>query len=189
MSSVLIIVDPQNDFYTGSLPVPNCEDALENMVKLSRMKFDLNVLTLDWHPSNHDSFDVHGGPWPVHCVEGTRGALPVYDELEWNSNIIIHKGTNPNIDSYSGLRENDGQTLTGLSYILEGMKPDEIYVCGLALDYCVKATAIDILDITKIVPTIVTDATQAIGNSNDVISELSEYGIKMIKTDEIKLET
>lgn len=186
MKKILIIVDPQNDFVTGSLAVPDCMNAVNKMLDLSRMKFDSIVLSLDWHPMNHDSFDVHNGPWPVHCVEGTDGAKPYYPDFEWNSNIIIHKGMNPEIDSYSALRENDGITLTGLSYFLNGYPGDtEVYVCGLALDYCVKATAIDIVDMTGLKTFVVSDATKALGNDKETLKKLEEYNVTSIHSKDI----
>jgi nicotinamidase/pyrazinamidase len=161
----LIIVDMQNDFIPGgSLPVEEGDliiDGINKLAKLFKKNKAKIVLTQDWHPQNHKSFasnhpdkepgdefksDNGGiGPvlWPDHCVQGTEGA-EFHEDLKISiANKIIRKGVNPNIDSYSGFRDNDKKTETGLRKYLNSQNIKRIFICGLALDYCCFYTAID----------------------------------------------
>lgn len=137
----LIVVDMQNDFITGSLPVPR---ALEIVGGISEMMHnykaagDLVVMTKCWHPAGHCSFVTNGGQWPVHCVRKTVGAflqpaLRVYADLI--GAVIIHKGERADQEQYSGFDNPDLDAALHLRDIRE------IAVCGIARDYCVEATA------------------------------------------------
>jgi nicotinamidase/pyrazinamidase len=157
--NTLIIADLQNDFLPGgALPVPGGDEVLGVANRLQPF-FDLVVATQDWHPANHASFaDCHDGMkpgdsiqldglrqilWPRHCVQGTSGA-EFAAELELRRVAkIFHKGTDPNIDSYSGFFDNDYRRATGLGDSLRLQGVTDVYVLGLATDYCVKHTAID----------------------------------------------
>jgi len=155
----LIIVDVQNDFIPGGALAVNEGDTIVPIINNLQAKFDFIVATQDWHPENHGSFaanhegkkvgefiDLNGVNqilWPVHCVQGTFGA-------EFHKNLkkdkwqaIFQKGTNPLVDSYSGFFDNNRQGDTGLSSYLKENGVDEIYICGLATDYCVKFTVLD----------------------------------------------
>lgn len=146
MKNILLIVDPQNDFITGSLAV---EGAKEKMMKLAESdldKYDYVCVTMDTHPKNHCSFKENGGIWPVHCVYDTNGwDLPEYlnDALE-DANFVscYHKGTEPNKEEYS-IFDNMGDGFTLNRQIL-GLFRDEgdirVYLCGIAGDYCVLET-------------------------------------------------
>lgn len=156
----LIIIDVQNDFMSGgALAVPNADEVVDPIVALSR-KFDAVVLTQDWHPAGHGSFaSSHEWPapfsviqapygpqvlWPDHCVQGSRGAefrLP--DEVMNKAALVLRKGTNPDVDSYSAFLENDKETRTGLAGWLRERGIDTVVMCGLALDYCVAYSALD----------------------------------------------
>jgi len=153
----LIVVDVQNDFVTGSLAVPDGA-AVVPVVKRLREAFATVVFTKDWHPANHGSFAVHhpgkqafeqtelnGLPqtlWPVHCVQGEPGAELVAGLNTGNAHVFV-KGTDPAIDSYSGFFDNGRRKATGLGEFLKTNSITDVFVCGLATDYCVKATAID----------------------------------------------
>jgi nicotinamidase/pyrazinamidase len=155
----LIIVDVQNDFCPGGALAVREGDQVVPVVNRIQARFDLVVATQDWHPANHGSFAAnHPGRnpgevielaglsqilWPVHCVQGTTGA-ELHPALE-RSRIahVVHKGTDPAIDSYSGFFDNGRRAATGLEQFLRDRDVDEVYVCGLATDYCVKATALD----------------------------------------------
>lgn len=107
-------------------------------------QFDIIVASQDWHPADHVSFKSknENGIWPDHCIQGTQGA-----EFHPNLNtkpihFIIRKGYRKHIDSYSAFMENDKQTETLLHRLFD-QNQHEIYICGLALDYCVKYTALD----------------------------------------------
>jgi nicotinamidase/pyrazinamidase len=163
--SALLLVDIQVDFLPGgALPVRD-GDAIIKPVRelLGRGLFGLYVATQDWHPPGHVSFasrhagrapleivQLHGHEqvlWPDHCVQGTAGA-ELHPGLDWSSvSAIIRKGTDPASDSYSGLRNNwnaDGERLkTGLAGYLRERGIEDVYLCGLARDYCVKWSAED----------------------------------------------
>lgn len=155
----LIIVDLQNDFLPGgALPVPHGDEVIPLANELQR-HFRLVVATKDWHPPDHGSFAAnHKGKrpgdriildgieqilWPVHCVQNTRGAkfAPTFD----TSRIahVFHKGIEPLIDSYSTFFDNAHRRHTGLAHYLEQRSIKDVYLLGLALDYCVKYSALD----------------------------------------------
>jgi nicotinamidase/pyrazinamidase len=157
--NTLIIVDVQNDFCPGgALPVPE-GDHIIPLINRLEPRFDLVVATQDWHPANHGSFAAnHPGKkvgdvialgglpqilWPVHCVQNTPGAelVPTLDRSRIAR--IFPKGTDPAIDSYSGFFDNGHRRATGLGDYLKYNKVMDVYVCGLATDYCVKFTALD----------------------------------------------
>jgi nicotinamidase/pyrazinamidase len=155
----LIIVDLQNDFLPGgALPVPHGDEVIPVANELQR-HFELVLATKDWHPPDHGSFAAnHPGKepgdriildgieqilWPVHCVQNTLGAefAPTFD----TSRIayVFHKGIERNIDSYSTLFDNAHRRHTGLAHYLKERSIKDIYLLGLALDYCVKYSALD----------------------------------------------
>ena len=163
--AALILVDIQYDFLPGgSLAVPDGDWILEPVRELmERDVFGLYVATQDWHPSGHVSFasshpgrspmdviQLHGHEqtlWPDHCVQGSTGA-ELHPSLPWNMvSAIIRKGTDPDTDSYSGFRNNwnsaGERPPTGLAGYLRERGVREVFVCGLARDFCVKWTAED----------------------------------------------
>lgn len=159
----LILVDIQNDFLPGgALAVPD-GDAVVPVANALMPGFSLVVATQDWHPAAHGSFAANhpgrrpgevialGGLsqvlWPVHCVQGTRGA-ELADGLD-RARIgrVFVKGTDPEIDSYSGFFDNERRKSTGLGEFLRAAGVDEVVVLGLATDYCVKFTALDALSL------------------------------------------
>ncbi len=155
----LILVDIQNDFLPGgALAVPDGDAVIPVANKLQAV-FPLVVATQDWHPANHGSFaashpgkkvfeqiELNGLPqtlWPVHCVQNTKGA-DLANALDRNRIAkIFPKGTDAGIDSYSGLFDNGHRKSTGLGEWLKVQGVTEVFVCGLATDYCVKFTALD----------------------------------------------
>lgn len=155
----LLIIDVQNDFCTGgSLAVPDAE-AILPWIRQNQGLFRTVVLTQDWHPAAHSSFaSSHEGLapfdtidmpygnqtlWPDHCVQGSDGAN-FHDALSTdNAQLIIRKGFRSAIDSYSAFYENDHTTATGLSGYLRERSIQRVVCVGLALDYCVRFSAID----------------------------------------------
>jgi len=154
----LILVDIQNDFMPGgALPVPD-GDAIVDQVNQLQSKFDLIVATQDWHPANHGSFaSQHPGQeagtmieldglaqvlWPDHCIQGSTGAA-FHPDLRTDADLILRKGYNPDIDSYSAFFENDHKTSTGLEGYLRTRGIENLTLVGLATDYCVAYSAID----------------------------------------------
>ena len=173
----LLLIDLQNDFLPGgALAVPQ-GDAVIPVCNNLQQHFDLVVATQDWHPPDHKSFAVnHEGKkefetiewnglpqvlWPVHCVQSTRGAA-FSDLIEMAKvEVIFRKGTNAQIDSYSGFYDNGHLKSTGLAHYLKGKGITGVYVAGLAADYCVYFTALDALA-EGFETFIVEDATRAI---------------------------
>ena len=137
----LIIVDVQNDFCPGGALAVESGDEVAAKASETGAKFRFNgariFATQDWHPAGHSSFLEKGGPWPPHCVSGSKGAefhpslsLPI-------GSSIVRKGTNPQEDAYSGFQG------TSLEEQLRRLNVKRVFVCGLATDYCVLNTALD----------------------------------------------
>lgn len=159
MTKALILVDLQNDFMPkGRLAVPQ-GNAVIPIANALQPHFEYIIATQDWHPKNHGSFAVnHTGKsvgdritlaglpqilWPVHCVQGTEGAELVADLKQERLTKIFQKGSDPTIDSYSGFFDNGHRKSTGLGDYLKKQAISELYIMGLALDYCVKYTVLD----------------------------------------------
>lgn len=158
-SDVLVVVDMQNDFLPGgSLAVAGGDEIVAPINALAR-KFANVVLTQDWHPTGHASFasshpgrapfsviELFYGPqvlWPDHCIQGTKGAAFAPGLAISHAQLVIRKGYDPAIDSYSGFREADRETATGLAGYLSERQLSRVFVVGLALDFCVGWTAED----------------------------------------------
>lgn len=179
---LLVIIDPQNDFCEGgNLAVPGANDAfMAKLVDFSR-KFNNIVISQDYHPPKHSSFAstyLNGVPftqiekpygedtlWPDHCVQGTTGVafhpFIVAGPLQ-TAHMILRKGMNPDIDSYSAFLENDKQTHTGLAGYIVERSFKRVFFIGLAFDYCVKYSAIDCATLTPCQSIVVEDMTRGI---------------------------
>jgi nicotinamidase/pyrazinamidase len=201
--NVLLIIDIQNDFCPGgNLAVPDGDKIIPVVNKIMD-KFYKVVATQDWHPKNHISFasthkkqlyetiEVNGvlqTLWPDHCVQGSYGAELHKDLNIEEIDLILRKGTNPQIDSYSAFLENDKQTKTGLDGYLNSLGIKEVYVCGLALDYCVYYTATDAVKF-GFETYVIVDATKGVdvpkGNVEKVIQHMKSLGIKIISYEEL----
>ncbi len=173
----LIVVDVQNDFCTGgALPVPGGEAVVDPINRLAE-QLPFVVATRDWHPPDHESFTQNGGPWPVHCVRDTSGAQ-LHPRLHSSQiDAIVDKGTEPHRQGYSGFEDTD------LERLLSDQGVDIVHIGGLALDYCVRATALDArragFDVV-----LHTGATRAInanpGDEERTLEELREAGVRVI---------
>jgi len=173
----LIIVDVQNDFCGGgALEVPDGDAVIEQINQLST-QFPYVVATRDWHPPDHDSFTQQGGPWPVHCVRNTPGAQ-IHPSIETDRiDAIVDAGREPDEEGYSGFEN------TELESLLRGHDVDTVHVTGLALDYCVKATALDAA--RKGFHVIVhRDATRPVevepGDGDRAVAEMREAGVDVV---------
>jgi nicotinamidase/pyrazinamidase len=137
-----VIVDVQHDFAdpAGALAVPGGEAVVPRIAKLlAAGRYDLVVATRDWHPPDHASFAPQGGPWPVHCVQGTPGA-ELHPGLDPERiDLVFDKGKVREADGYSAFE--DGR----LAAWLHERRIDHLTLVGLATDYCVKQTALDAL--------------------------------------------
>lgn len=200
----LIIVDIQNDFVAGgSLEVPFGEQIIPLVNELST-RFDLVVATQDWHPPSHKSFAsnhdekkpfdkiILGGLdqvlWPEHCIQGSSGAA-FHQDLDMNRvEAIFRKGMNPDIDSYSGFYDNGHKKSTGLEGYLKARGVKEVYVCGLAGDYCVYFTAKDALQ-ADFKTYLIEDATRSINNNDfeNAKEDIRRSGGMIIDSDQIVL--
>jgi nicotinamidase/pyrazinamidase len=173
----LIVVDMQKAFVDGELAVPHAAQILAPMqAMLDEEKFDIRIFTQDWHHPEHSSFKEFGGPWPKHCIPGTKGA-EFCDEIDSDyADIIIRKGQNKAIDSYSAFMENDRKTETGLYGYLNSKRfygsAHQIFICGLAKDFCVKWTAEDAL-LTGAKVYVIDQLTRSVFPDKD--KELNEY--------------
>jgi len=157
--NALIIVDVQNDFLPGGALAVRNGDAVIAPINAISPGFALVMATQDWHPANHLSFaanhagkkvgeviDLDGLPqvlWPAHCVQNTAGAALADGLAQKRIARIFQKGIDPAIDSYSGFYDNGHRRSTGLGEFLRQQGVLDVYVAGLATDYCVKATVMD----------------------------------------------
>jgi len=140
-SDALLITDIQKDFLPGgALPVDGGDEIIPVLNEYARRFEDARVhvfASRDWHPANHISFKMQGGPWPPHCVQGTDGAKFSPDLKLPPHAIVISKATNPEIEAYSAF---DG---TSLAHELRTLGVKRLFIGGLATDYCVVNTVVD----------------------------------------------
>jgi nicotinamidase/pyrazinamidase len=197
----LIIVDLQPDFLPGGpLAVPEGDAIIPTVLALMD-RFELVVATQDWHPREHGSFaanhsgrtpgeviDLHGLPqilWPTHCVQDTPGAalVPELQAREGKLAAVFRKGTDPTVDSYSGFFDNERRKATGMGEWLRAQGVTSVVICGLALDYCVKFTALDALSL-GFATTLVCDAARAVnlqpGDGERAVEELRAAGVTIV---------
>ncbi len=195
----LLIIDVQNDFCpNGNLAVAEGDQIIKGINEISA-NYDLLVATQDWHPNNHKSFgSVHGkNPgeiielngitqvlWPDHCVQGTHGAK-LHKELNLDKiNLIIRKGMNPELDSYSAFYENDQKTQTGLDGYLKNLGVTEVDLVGLATDYCVYFSALDANKLgykTRVLFNLTRGVNYPENNVEKTISHMEEVGVEVVK--------
>ena len=198
MSEVLLVIDVQNDFCpNGALAVAG-GDTIVQPINAAMDKFDIVILTQDWHPSDHKSFassyenkspfdtvEMFYGDqvlWPDHCIQGSIGSRFHPDLNHQRADIIIRKGSNPAVDSYSAFYENDKVTLTGLHGYLKNREVTKLTLVGLATDYCVAFSALDAAKLGYAV-TVRLDMARGIdsdGSLNAAIDKMSKAGINLV---------
>jgi nicotinamidase/pyrazinamidase len=194
----LILVDLQNDFCPGgSLPVEEGDQIIPLINRLQE-KFSLVVATKDWHPPDHESFAtnhnrtpgeiilLHGSEqilWPVHCVQGTEGSDFVDGFLKNRIQRIFYKGTDKTVDGYSGFFDNEHLKSTGLGEFLKEKDVTEVYIAGLATDYCVRFSARDAI-MLGLKTFVVEDACRGVelnpGDVKQAIKEMKTSGVHVI---------
>jgi nicotinamidase/pyrazinamidase len=200
----LILVDLQNDFMPdGSLPVREAYDIIPIANDLQE-QFPLVVATQDWHPpdhgslaSNHDAHTVgevvelHGLQqilWPDHCVQQTAGAAFV-ETLDLSGvDEVFKKGTDPRFDSYSGFFDNGHRVATGLHTFLEQREVEEVFIAGVATDYCVKYTVLDACRLgfdTHVVIDGCRGVELQAGDVDQAVDEMRDAGATIITSDEV----
>jgi nicotinamidase/pyrazinamidase len=184
----LILVDLQNDFMPGgALAVKTGDEIIPLINAIIHYPFDLIIATKDWHPPEHGSFaNNHEGKvpgdhinlggldqvlWPIHCVQGTKGAefAAGWDTTEVDK--VVYKGTDPLIDSYSTFYDNGHRKSTGLENYLREKGVKDIFIAGLTTDYCVKYSVLDALQL-GFRPYVILDACRGV-NLNAKDSERS----------------
>ena len=204
----LLLVDIQNDFCPGGALEVKEGDQVIPIANQLMDHFELVVATKDWHPANHGSFaanhpwrypgqtiELDGLEqilWPIHCVQDSFGA---HFKKTLNTEKIAQifpKGTDPNIDSYSGFFDNAHRKSTGLGNFLKEKGVEEVYVMGLALDYCVKYTILDALEL-GFKTYLIADGTRAVNlnpeDGDNAVKEMEEKGAIVINSDSLKVLT
>lgn len=204
MKSALILIDIQNDFCPNGALAVNEGDQIIPIVNKLQEKFETIIATQDWHPTDHKSFAVnHEGKsvgeiiklgdtnqilWPVHCTQNSFGSEFSKELKTENITKIFQKGMNKEIDSYSGFFDNDHKSETGLNDYLKENNIEELYITGLATDYCVKFTTMDALSLGFKV-NLVVDACRGVnlsdGDVEKAIEEMKNAGAKIITSDEV----
>jgi nicotinamidase/pyrazinamidase len=202
----LLAVDIQNGFIcqNDELPVARGREVIP-VINRILPRFRVRVASQDWHPGNHGSFasnnpgrrpfdvgDLGGVPqvfWPDHCVQGTRGA-EFHPEFNHRAvQAIFRKGTDPGIDSYSVFSDNAGRNPTGLHGYLASLGVKELFLAGLAQDYCVKFTAIDARRLMPGLQVIVIlDAVRPVDPRSGelALEEMLGAGVRLIRSGELE---
>jgi len=178
----LIVVDVQHDFLPGGALAVASGERIFAPIDALAPRFRRVYATRDWHPPDHSSYAAYGGPWPVHCVAGTRGAA--FDaRLDVRKiDAVIDKGVDRATDGYSGF------AATSLASDLRVHGVRRVFVCGLATDYCVKATALD-AHAAGFATVVIADASAAVnvqpGDEARALAELRAAGIDVVQSEEI----
>jgi len=200
-NTALLVIDVQNDFCPGGgLAVERGDEIVPVINRLSQA-FSVSVLTQDWHPQDHASLaSNHPGAeafstvemaygtqvlWPDHCIQASSGAAFHPDLVTDRADLILRKGTNAQIDSYSAFFENDRTTPTGLMGYLRERAIDSLVLSGLATDFCVRYSAVDAARLGFKV-SLVEDACRAIdlnGSLDAAMVEMAEHGIALVNSE------
>ena len=196
MTHALLVIDVQNDFCPGGALAVAGGNEIVPSINALMLNFDAVILTQDWHPAGHSSFasthdaapmsmiDMPYGPqvlWPDHCIQGSTGALFHADLQMDRADLIIRKGYNPAIDSYSAFFENDKTTPTGLEGYLRTRGIDTLTLVGLATDFCVNFSAVDAAKLGFKV-TVNMDLCRAIdfdGSLDAATKDMKEAGVRL----------
>jgi nicotinamidase/pyrazinamidase len=207
MKRVLIVVDVQNDFCPGgALAVPEGDKVVPIINRLAQSEyFYLVVATQDRHPQNHLSFasqhdgktpgdviDLNGAPqvlWPDHCVQKSHGAEFAASLKTENIRRVFQKGEKRDVDSYSGFYDNDHCTSSGLDEYLKAQNVTDVYVCGLATDYCVKYSALDAQRF-GFKTFLIEDASRGVNlrprDVENAVAEMRGAGVGIVQSGELK---
>jgi nicotinamidase/pyrazinamidase len=199
----LLVIDVQNDFLPGGALAVEDGDEVVPLINRLAARFKSVALTQDWHPADHASFASNNdgakpfdvaqmpyGPqilWPDHCVQGTNGAA-LSDGLQIDhAMLILRKGANPEVDSYSAFLEADGKTATGLAPLLRARGIERVYLCGLATDFCVAYSALD-ARANGFEAFVIADACRAIdadGSLDSALAKMNAAGVVQVQSAEI----
>jgi nicotinamidase len=217
----LVVVDVQTDFVSGSLAVPDAQSIIEPINSILSLPFALKVGTKDFHPPGHISFasthnksvgekitiyrpdvdppDTESGIeqclWPDHCVQSTPGSEFTEGFDSSALHAVVHKGTHPGVECYSAFGDPWGLTTMELPNLLSAKEVTDVFVVGLAGDYCVKSTAIDAVNFTsktasgletKLRTWVVKDLVRSVGNEGKEWDEMEKAGVMFVESDEVK---
>ncbi|MDQ1522310.1 MAG: nicotinamidase/pyrazinamidase [Pyrinomonadaceae bacterium] len=181
-NSALILVDIQNDFCPGGSLAVKEGDRIVPVVNELQKRFELIVATKDWHPAGHSSFETL---WPPHCVQETAGAEFVAALDTSRVARVFLKGTDLEIDSYSGFFDNEHRRATGLGDYLKERGVTDVVIVGLATDYCVKFTALDAV-MLGFNTTVVADACRGVevneGDTARAVAEMAAAGVHITES-------
>ncbi|ELX8378059.1 bifunctional nicotinamidase/pyrazinamidase [Providencia vermicola] len=208
IKSALLLVDLQNDFCTGgALAVADSEIVIETAnraIELCQQQNIPIIASQDWHPANHLSFAVNSGTregdigtlngipqvwWPVHCVQGETGA-DFHPKLNREAICeVFTKGENPQVDSYSAFFDNDRISQTRLHAWLQEQQITQLFIMGIATDYCVKFTVLDALKLGYNVDVLI-DGCRGVNlsamDSELALAEMSQKGATLLTTDSLQ---
>lgn len=183
--SALILVDIQNDFCPGGSLAVKDGDAVVPVANELQKHFELIVATKDWHPVGHSSFE---SLWPPHCVQETEGAEFVAGLDTSHIARVFLKGTDLEIDSYSGFFDNEHKRATGLGDYLKERGVTHVVIVGLATDYCVKFTALD-ARMLGFKTSVVVDACRGVevnaGDTARAVEEMRAAGVEIKESREV----
>lgn len=200
----LLLIDLQNDFCPGGALAVDEGNLLIPIANALMPKFDLVLATQDWHPATHGSFaanhpwrkpgqmiELNGLPqvlWPIHCVQESFGAEFVINLDTAGIHKVFVKGTDPEIDSYSGFFDNGHRKATGLGDYLKAQGVTELWVMGIATDYCVKFTVLDALELGFNV-NLIEDACRGVnlqaGDVAQAVKDMQSKGANLVASSEI----
>ncbi len=181
----LILVDIQNDFCPGGALAVRDGDRVVPVVNELQKHFALIVATKDWHPAGHSSFATL---WPPHCIQESAGAefVPALDTGRIARTFL--KGTDMEVDSYSGFFDNEHRRATGLGDYLKAQGVTDVVITGLATDYCVKFTALDAVAL-GFRTTVVEDACRGVevntGDTERALREMAAAGAEIVESREL----
>jgi nicotinamidase/pyrazinamidase len=203
-NNALVVVDIQNDFCPGGALAVKAGDSVIPVINRIADKFFKVTATQDWHPRDHVSFaSRHPGKapyeiiswkgtdqvlWPDHCVAGTKGAdfHPLLDQAKIH--LVVRKGTDPDRDSYSTFMDNDHHTRTGLDSFLRGLGIRQVFLAGLATDYCVLYSSQDAVSL-EFETFVIQDACQGVNfpehSVEKALQTMKDNGVKLITSTDL----
>jgi nicotinamidase/pyrazinamidase len=182
-SDVLIVVDVQNDFLPGgALAVPGGDGVVDPINRIMPL-FSHVVATRDWHPREHPHFQDYGGPWPYHCLQDTPGAQFAPGLRFSDFDEVLDKGTDPHSHGYDAFENRE------FARRLRARGTSRVFICGLATDYCVRATALASAQ-DGFQTIVIRDAVAAV-NMNDgdeaaAFTHMASHGIEFVNSDELR---
>lgn len=205
MAQALLVVDLQNDFFPGgALAVKEADEVIPLINEIIHEPFDVVVASKDWHPADHGSFaSTHGKKpgehiqlagldqilWPDHCIQGTWGAEFVHGWDTTALDKIIYKGTDSCIDSYSVFFDNGHRRTTGLEEYFKEKGIKDVFIAGVATDYCVKYSVLDALQL-NFRPYIILEACRGVNlnpqDSKEALQAMQRAGATIISVKDLK---